>query len=138
MSAWDDLATAVLALAPEGCVLGEVPDEAPLPWRSLRVSVPGVSSRSEATPAHGYTVRVTGLVSAATDTGALRIAQAVSDALEYARPDVEGWLCGPILSRGLSQPYTTDVVVQQANRRLVSVPIAFEFTATRLPEEVGA
>ena len=128
------LAAAVLALAPVGTRLGEIPDEDPLPWRSMRVSIPGVSERSEAATAQAYVVRVSLLVSTATDTGTLRLAGEATDALEQVRPVAEGWSCGPILSRGSSQPYTTDLVVQHANRRLVSVPLSFEFTATKLPE----
>ena len=135
MSAYDVLARAVLALAPAGTLLGEIPDETPLPWRSMRVSVPGVSERSEASPPQAFVVRVSLLISAATDTGALRLAGEATDALEGRRPEVPGWLCGPLLSRGSSQPYTTSVTVQQANTRLVSVPLSFEFAAARLPEE---
>ena len=135
MSAYDVLANAVKALAPAGTVLGEVPDETPLPWRSMRVSIPGVSERSEASPPQAFVVRVSLLISAATDAGVLRLADEATAALEGRRPVVPGWLCGPLLSRGSSQPYTTNATVQAANRRLVSVPLSFEFAASRLPEE---
>jgi len=66
----------------------------------------------------------------------LRLAGEAIDALEGVRPVADGWLCGPLLSRGSSQPYMTNVTVQAANRRLVSVPLSFEFAATRIPVEV--
>lgn len=134
MSGYDALATAVLALAPAGTVLGEVPDVTPLPWRSMRVSIPGVSARSEASPPQGYTVRVSLLISAGADTGGLRLAGEAMDALEGARPVVDGWLCGPLLSRGSSQPYSTSLALPGSTRHVVSVPLSFEFTATKLPE----
>ena len=136
MSAYDVLAASVLALAPAVTHLGEVPDEAPLPWRSMRVSIPGANERSEASTVQSHLVRVSLLVSTATDAGTLRLAGESIDALEGVRPVADGWLCGPILSRGSSQPYTTNVTVQAANRRLVSVPLSFEFAATRIPVEV--
>lgn len=129
------LANAVKALAPAGTVLGQVDDAAPLPWRSMRVSAPGVSMRSDASPPVAFVVRVSLLVSAATDAGALRIAGEAVDALEGARPVAAGWLTGPLLSRGASQPYEANATVQASNRQLVTVALSFEFTATRLPEE---
>jgi len=134
VSAYDVLAKAVLALAPAGTVLGEVPDDTVLPWRSMRVSIPGVSERSEASPPQGYTVRVSLLISAGADTGVLRLAGEATDALEGARPVAPGWLCGPLLSRGSSQPYSTDHAIPGTGRHLVSVPLSFEFTASRIPE----
>jgi len=81
-------------------------------------------------------VRVSLILSAATDTGVLQLATEVDAALEGKRPVVDGWSCGPLLSRGTSEPYTTDVIVQGANRRLVTLPMSFEFTVSRLPVEV--
>lgn len=128
------LALAVLALAPAETVLGEIVAPAPeLPWRSLTVSMPGNATRSEASPAQAYTVRVRVLVSAATDLAAGAAADATVAALEGAVPDAEGWACGPLLARGMSDPYPNDVVIARVNKHLVSVPLAFEFTASRLP-----
>lgn len=136
MSGFEAVAAAVLALAPEGTILGEIPDDAPLPWRSMRVRPPAVSARSDASPPQAYTVRVSLLLSAPADAGVLMLASEVHDALEGARPVVDGWSCGPLLSRGVSEPYSTDVTVHPANRRLVSLPMSFEFTCSRLPEVV--
>lgn len=133
MSTADALAQAILALAPAGTVLGEVPSSLGLPWRSMTVTLPGVADRSEATPAHGYRVRVRVLVTAATQQGAHLVGWQVSEALEGARPVADGWLCGPLLSMGSSEPYMADVVLNASSKRVVCVPLSFELTASRLP-----
>lgn len=133
-SAAERLALAVLALAPAGTYLGEVPGEdPPLPWQSLRVSVPGLPERSEAHTVQSSVAQVSATISTASDQGTLRVAGHFVDALEGARPVADGWRCGPIGLHGApSQPYLAEATVQDANRRLVVVHVAFRFTAVRV------
>ncbi len=134
-SAAERLALAVLALAPAGTVLGEITGEdVPLPWQSLRVSVPGLPERSEAHTVQSYIAQVQANIATASDQGTLRVAGNLVDALEGKRPLAEGWRCGPIGVHGApSLPYLAEATVQDANRRLVVVAVAFRFTAVRLP-----
>ena len=137
MSAAERLALAVLALTPAGTVLGEITGEdAPLPWQSLSVSVPGLPERSDAHTVQSYIAQLSVNVSTASDQGTLRVAGHVVDALEGARPVADGWSCGPIGAHGApSQPYIAEATVAGANRRLAVVHVAFRFTAVRLPDE---
>ena len=134
-SAAERLALSVLALAPAGTVLGEIiGEDAPLPWQSLSVSIPGLPERSDAHTAQSYTCQASVNVASASDQGTLRVAGHVVDALEGARPVAAGWSCGPIGVHGApSQPYIAEATVAAANRRLVVIHIAFRFTAVRLP-----
>ena len=134
-SAAERLALAVLALAPAGTVLGEiVGEDPPLPWMSLRVSVPALPERSEAHTVQSYVAQVQANVATASDQGTLRVAGHLIDALEGAKPVAEGWRCGPIGVHGSpSLPYIAEATEHQANRRLVVVAVAFRFTAVRLP-----
>jgi len=134
-SAAERLALSVLALAPAGTVLGEITGEdPPLPWQSLRVSVPGLPERSDASTVQSYVAQVQANVATASDQGTLRVVGHLIDALEGRRPVAEGWRCGPIGVHGApSLPYIAEATEHQANRRLVVVAVAFRFTAVRLP-----
>lgn len=133
-SAAERLALAVLSLAPAGTVLGEITGEdAPLPWQSLRVAVPGLPERSDAHTVQSYVAQINATVSTASDQGTLRVAGNLVDALEGARPVAEGWRCGPIGVHGSpSLPYLAEATVAGANRRLVVVAVAFRFATVRL------
>lgn len=134
-SAAERLALAVLAVAPSGVVLGEVVGEdPPLPWQELRVSVPGLPEWSDAATAQSYVAQIAVNVSTASDQGSLRVAGHLVDALQGAVPVAEGWKCGRIGLHGApSLPYLSEATVPAANRRLVTVNVAFRFTAVRLP-----
>src|SRR5690625_7624739 len=96
-SAAERLALAVLALAPAGTVLGEVVGEdAPLPWQSLRVAVPGLPERSDASTVQSYVAQVQANVATAPDQGTLREVGHMIDALAGARPVGGRCRCGPI------------------------------------------
>lgn len=125
------IALAVRDLCPAETFLGEVPSDAPLPWRSVAVSMPSPAYRSDAATVQGGVVTVGITVSTATLQGTLRIAQQYVDALESVAPDVTGWSCGPLLQAGEGRPYATDVVVQAANRRLHVVHLTFRCTVSR-------
>lgn len=132
----ETLALAVRDLAPAGTVLGEVTGEdPPLPWRSLTVRMPTPDLRSDAATALAGTVRVTATLAAASDQGVLRIGDEMALALEGAKPVVPGWVCGPLLHVGSSDPYLAEATVQDANRRLTVLHLNFIFSAIRLPEE---
>jgi len=134
-SAAERLALAVVGLAPSGTVLGEITGEdAPLPWQSLSVSVPGLPERSDAHTVQSYVAQVSATVSTASEQGTLRVVGHMIDALEGATPVADGWKCGPIGVHGSpSLPYIAEATVADANRRLVVVVVAFRFTAVRLP-----
>lgn len=125
------MAEAVLDLCPAGTVLGEVTGDPDLPWLSLSVAVPRAVERSEATSTSAAVLLVKVMVAAATDVGALAVAQTVNDALEGVRPSAVGWVCGPLLSVGSSRPYQAPAVVLGSDRRLTCVPVAFEATVSR-------
>lgn len=133
MSAIEALAQAVLTLAPVGTELGEVTGEdPPLPWRSLRLSVPGLPEWSDAGTAQSYVAQIGVNVAAASDQGVLRVAGEMVGALEGARPVAAGWTCGRIGLHGSpSLPYLAEATVHGANRRLAVVHVAFRFTAVR-------
>lgn len=129
----ETLALAVLALAPTGTALGEVPSRTDLPWRSLSVSIPGSPARSDAMTVHSYRVRVSCTVATATEQGTHRVADEVLTALEGATPVADGWRCGPLLLDGMGTPYMSETTVQSSNTRLCVVHFALTFTAVRLP-----
>lgn len=124
------LADAVLALAPSGAVLGEIPTDQALPWTSVRVRVPGVASRSDAATPQGRSVRVQVTCAAVTDESVLTFLDAAVSALEGARPTASGWVCGPLLLIGDPSLYSDDVVVTGANRRVAVAVATFELTAS--------
>ena len=128
---WDALAAAVLGLCPPGTVLGEADAAADLPWLSLSVAVPLATARSEASTTATAVLRARVMVAAATETGALAVAQDVHDALDGARPVAAGWVCGPLLQVGSSLPYQTSAVVLGTDRRTTCVPLSFEATVSR-------
>ena len=129
----EHVALAVRDLAPAGTVLGEIiGDDPPLPWRSLTVRMPTPDERSDAATTLAATVRVSATLAAASDQGVLRVADEMVQALERKRPVAEGWLCGPMLHVGSSDPYLSEATVHSANRRLSVTHVSFIFTAIRL------
>lgn len=130
------LATALRALAPSGVNLhiGTVTDAAPaLPWLVLNVSVPNVTSRSLARSRQALTGRLLGTVAATNEDAALSIIDKVIEAYEGARPVAAGWSLGPIEQLGDVHVYPDDVVIANANRRVMVAKITFQYTATRRP-----
>lgn len=126
------VALSVLAMAPAGTVLGEVPGEdPPLPWRSLTVRMPTTHTESDAGTGVADLVRVTATLSAASDQGVLRIADEMLVALAGRRPVVEGWTCGPLRHVGSSDPYLAQPTETQSNRRVTVCHVSFAFTAVR-------
>ena len=124
------LADAVLALAPSGAVLGEVPTSQALPWTSVRVRVPGVRDRSDAATPLGRSVRVQVTCAGLTDEQVLTVLDAALSALEGARPVAAGWVAGPLLLIGDPSLYSDDVVATGVNRRVAVAVASLECTAS--------
>lgn len=123
------LADAVLALAPDGAVLGEVVDDE-LPWTSVRVRAPGVVDRSDAATAQGRSVRVQITCAGATDESALVALDTALASLEGARPVAAGWVTGPLLLLGNPNLYSDDLMLTGVNRRVAVAVASLEFTAS--------